>query len=210
MSSLPASGLLPPVSTISDAMGRLNPFDSRLRRRTAGLLVGRAFCVAQVVGDSATSHLAIEHAPEDSVLVIAAGGFPDRAVWGEILTAAAQRRGVRGALVDGAVRDVAEIDARAFPLFSVAVTPAGPHKSGGGSWGGQVCCAGALVSTGDLIVGDEDGVVAVPAAHADEILERAHTIVEREREILEAVGRGESTVDLLGLRPGGRARDQND
>jgi 4-hydroxy-4-methyl-2-oxoglutarate aldolase len=191
---------IPPTSTISDALGRLNTFGSALARRTSGPLAGRAFCVELIPGDSATSHLAIEHAPDGAVLVIAGGGFRDRAVWGEILTAAAQSRGVVGAVIDGAVRDVSAIEARGFPLFSVAVTPTGPHKAGGGRWGGTVACAGAVVATGDLVVGDDDGLVVVPAARADEAIVRAREIVERERRVLAAVERGESTADLLGLR----------
>ncbi len=192
---------LPPASAISDALGRMNTFNSSLQRRTAGSLGGPAFCIEVVPGDSATSHLALEEAPVGCVLVIAAGGFPDRAVWGEIMTAAAQKRGVRGALIDGAVRDLGAIDARGFPLFSVAVTPTGPHKAGGGIWGGTVSCAGATVATGDLIVADEDGVVVVPVAQQAEALKKAQQIVERERTILGRIEQGESTVDLLGLRP---------
>lgn len=196
-----AMGEVPPASTISDALGRHNTFASALARRTSGLLSGRAFCLEAMPGDSAAAHLAMEHVPEGSVLVIAAGGFPDRAVWGEILTAAAQVRGVRGAIVDGAVRDVAAIEERGFPLFSVAVTPTGPHKSGAGRWGGTVSCAGAVVATGDLVIGDDDGVVVVPAAIAEETITRAWEIVAREQDLLAAIEGGASSADLLGLRP---------
>lgn len=192
---------VPPASTISDALGRHNTFASALARRTSGLLLGPAFCIELMPGDSAAAHLALEDVPEGAVLVIAAGGFRDRAVWGEILTAAAQARGARGAVIDGAVRDVAAIEARGFPLFSLAVTPTGPHKSGAGRWGGTVSCAGAVVATGDLLIGDDDGLVVVPAASAEETISRARDIVARERHLLEAIERGASTVDLLGLRP---------
>ncbi len=190
---------LPPTSTISDALGRLNAFDAALRPRTPGKLAGPAFCIEVHPGDSATAHLAIEHAPAGSVLVIAAGGFPDRAVWGEILTAAAQRRGVSGALVDGAIRDVDAIRARGFPIFSTSVTPTGPHKAAGGRWGHTVACAGAVVATGDMIVTDEDGAVVIPADRYGATLDAARAIVQREQTLLEQIARGDSTVDLLGL-----------
>lgn len=196
-----AHGKVPPASTISDALGRHNAFSSALVRRTSGLLVGPAFCIEAMPGDSATAHMAMEHVPDGAVLVIAAGGYPDRAAWGEILTAAAQARGARGAVIDGAVRDVAAIEARSFPLFSVAVTPTGPHKSGAGRWGGTVSCAGAVVATGDLVIGDEDGVVVVPAALGDETIRRAWEIVTREQQLLAAIEGGANSADLLGLRP---------
>lgn len=189
-----------PTTAISDALGRHQVFAARLRPRTGAGLIGRAYCVRVVAGDSASLHLALDETPVGSVLVVDAGGFCDRAVWGEVLTAAAQRRGVIGAVIDGAIRDVDGIRRRTFPIYSAAVTPAGPHKAGGGSWGGTVSCGGVPVATGDLIVADEDGIVAVPWTGRERVRVEAGAIVVREDQLMKQVDEeGISTASYLGL-----------
>src|SRR5690606_28107227 len=125
-------------------------------------LVGRAFPIRVLAGDSATCHRALSDAPRGFVLVINGGGYEGRAIWGEILTVAARSKGVRGAVVDGVVRDIGAIRQLDFPLFARGTTPGGPHKGGGGRWGTPITCGGVLVCPGDLVVGDEDGVAVVP------------------------------------------------
>ena len=93
----------------------------------------------------------------------------ERAVWGAVLTEAARQGGIVGAVIDGVVRDLAQIRAGGFPLFARGSTPAGPHKGGRGSFGGIVQCGGVVVSPGDLVLGDIDGVVVVPAARVDAV-----------------------------------------
>jgi 4-hydroxy-4-methyl-2-oxoglutarate aldolase len=188
-----------PTTAVSDAMGRHHVFNARLRPRTGVGLVGRAYCVRVMVGDSGSLHLALESAPHGSVLVVDAGGFIDRAVWGEVLTAAAQSRGVVGAVIDGAIRDVEGIRRRNFPIYSAAVTPAGPHKAGGGSWGGTVSCGGVPVATGDVILADEDGIVAVPWDDKDRVLLEARAVVARDDDLMRQVSEGVSTAKYLGL-----------
>jgi len=189
-----------PVSVIADCLGRFNVVAARVRPLSGAGLVGRAYCVRVMPGDSAALHLALDHVPPGRVLVVDAGGYPDRAVWGEVLTAAAQARGVRGLVLDGAVRDIAAIRDRQFPLYAVAVCPAGPHKSGGGQWGGTVACGGAVVETGALVVGDADGVVVVPWSQREEVRERAADRLVQEERWLAAVAAGRSSAELLGLR----------
>jgi 4-hydroxy-4-methyl-2-oxoglutarate aldolase len=189
-----------PTTAISDAMGRRHVFAARLRPRTGAGLIGRAYCVRVVAGDSGSLHLALEDVPAGSVLVVDAGGFRDRAVWGEVLTAAAQGHGVIGAVIDGAIRDVEGIRRRNFPIYSAAITPAGPHKAGGGSWGGTVSCGGVPVATGDLIVADEDGVVAVPWEGRKRVRLEAGAILVREDHLMKQVDdNGISTARYLGL-----------
>jgi 4-hydroxy-4-methyl-2-oxoglutarate aldolase len=188
-----------PTTAISDAMGRHHVFSARLRPRTGAGVVGRAYCVRVVAGDSGSLHVALESAPDGAVLVVDAGGFADRAVWGEVLTAAAQQRGVVGAVIDGAIRDVEGIRRRNFPIYSAAVTPAGPHKAGGGSWGGTVSCGGVPVATGDVIVADEDGIVAVPWDDRDRVIREARAVVARDDDLMSRVTEGVSTAKYLGL-----------
>lgn len=188
-----------PVATIGDSLGRRGLMSSRIALRSGPGVVGRAFTVAVFPGDSASLHLALREVLPGAVLVVDAGGFADRAVWGEILTVAAQERGVVGAVIDGAVRDIVGIQELGFPLYCAGVSPAGPHKSAGGSWGQRISCGGAAVETGDLIVGDADGVAVVPWSSAGEVLAATRAAVEREQRIVERIRAGESSAELLGL-----------
>jgi regulator of RNase E activity RraA len=122
----------------------------------------------------------------------------DRAVWGYLMTCSAQAAGVAGAVIDGAIRDVANIKALGFPIFARAVTPAGPHKGWRGQIGIPVSCGGVVGSKGDLIIGDEDGVVAVPADMIDDVLARARDRARVEAQWVERIRAGQS-VSVLGL-----------
>lgn len=186
------------TATIADCLGRHNLVSARVRLLSGDGVIGRAFCVRVMPGDSRSLHEALDHVPPGRVLVVDAGGYADRAVWGGILTVAAQQRGVRGLVVDGAVRDLADIRELGFPLYAVATTPAGPHKSGGGVWGGTVSCGGAVVATGDLVVGDLDGVTVVPWADRARVLAAAQDRVARERAWLAEIRAGRRSSELFG------------
>lgn len=187
------------TSVISDSNGRQGVLSSRIRPQTGTSLVGRAFCVRVVVGDSASLHQALEVIPPGSVLVVDAGGFADRAVWGEVLTAAAQHRGVVGAVIDGAIRDVAAIRRRGFPIYSISISAAGPHKASGGEWGASVSCGGVNVNTGDLIVADEDGVVVVPWESREVVAVAARATMRREEKLIAQIAAGLSTAEYFGV-----------
>jgi regulator of RNase E activity RraA len=187
------------TSAIADSNGRQGVLSSRIQPRTHPQLVGRAFCARVVVGDSGSLHQALQEIPSGAVLVVDAGGFADRAVWGEVLTVVAQHRGVLGAVIDGAVRDVAAMRNRGFPIFSAAVSPAGPHKAGGGSWGGDVSCGGVIVRTGDLIVCDEDGIVAFPWEERKRISAAASATLAREEQLMAQIADGLNTAEYFGM-----------
>jgi Demethylmenaquinone methyltransferase len=187
------------TATVSDSLGRQGALAARIRPRTVTGFVGRAHCVRVVVGDSGTLHRALEEVTAGSVLMIDAGGFEDRAVWGEVLSVAAMERGVVAVVVDGAIRDVAAIRERGLPVYSSAICPAGPHKAAGGTSGGTISCGGVVVATGDLVLGDEDGVVVVPWAQRHEVAEAAQRVVEREIELVARIRTGASTAEYFGL-----------
>lgn len=187
------------TATIADCLGRFNVVPARLRLVSGASVLGPAFGVRVMPGDSASLHQALDHVPPGRVLVVDAGGHADRAVWGEVLTVAAQARQVRGLVLDGAVRDIAAIRRRAFPVYAVALCPAGPHKSGGGEWGGTVALGGAVVHTGDLVVGDDDGVVVVPWSRRGAVLAEARERTARERQWLAEIAAGRPSSDVLGL-----------
>lgn len=193
---------------ISDSNGRQGVLAARIHPQTGSHLVGRAYCARVVAGDSGSLHQALQDILPGSILVVDAGGFTDRAVWGEVLTVAAQRRGVVGAVIDGAIRDVAAIRRRGFPIFSTAVSPAGPHKASGGSWGGEVSCGGVVIRTGDLIVGDEDGIVAVPWEARESVAAAAQATLAREEQLMAQITDGLNTAEYFGLGRSARSSTQ--
>jgi regulator of RNase E activity RraA len=160
-----------------------------------------------MAGESSTLHRAVAAAPSGSILVVDAGGYDDRAVWGEILSVAAVARGVRGAVIDGAVRDIDAIRSMGFPVFARANTPAGPHKGWRGDWGRLVSCGGVVVEPGDLVIGDGDGVVVVPSADVPQVRAAVEARLELESGWRLRIETGESSVSVLGLDNNGNARE---
>lgn len=119
--------------------------------------------------------------------------------WGGLLSRGASLNGVRGVVADGACRDVAEAREYGFPVFARSVTVLGTVKRFAGDLGVPVRVGGITVYDGDLVVGDADGVVAIPAAAAAEVIARADRRVVAEKRILEQVRAGASTVDIYDL-----------
>jgi len=188
-----------PTATVSDCLDRLQALDGAIRRLAGEGVAGRAFTVETAAGDSATLHRALADAPPGSVLVVDAGGHTRRAVWGAVLTAAARHRDVRGLVLDGVVRDLADLREQRFPVFARGACPAGPHKGFRGRWGHPVACGGVVVHSGDLVLGDADGVVVVPAAAVDGLAGAVGRRRATERRWLDGIARGVSTARLLGL-----------
>lgn len=119
-----------------------------------------------------------------------------------MLTTAASSRGVAGLVIDGGVRDVAAIQALAFPVFATAVSLPGATKTQGGSVGRTVEVGGVDVEPGDWVVGDDDGVVVLASAELDAIVARAQDRAARERELFDRLRAGATTIELLGLDTG--------
>ena len=134
-----------------------------------------------------------------SVLVVDAGGA-QHGHWGEVLAVAAQQRGIVGLLIDGGVRDRDEQGQRGFPVFSRNDSILGTTKSYPGVLGQPVVIGGITVATGDLVVGDTDGVVAVPRLEIDRVLAAADARVAHEQDVFVQLLSGATTVDLYDLR----------
>lgn len=195
------------TATISDCLNRFGAMAADVRRLSGETLFGPAFTARTMAGESSTLHRAVAAAPSGSILVVDAGGYDDRAVWGEILSVAAVARGVRGAVIDGAVRDIDAIRSMGFPVFARANTPAGPHKGWRGDWGRLVSCGGVVVEPGDLVIGDGDGVVVVPSADVPQVRAAVEARLELESGWRLRIETGESSVSVLGLDNNGNARE---
>jgi len=189
-----------PTSIASDAMNRTQAMSAAIKPVAPGLtVVGAARTVTTMIGDNGAIHALGALLQPGEVMVVDARGQTDSAVWGEVLTRSVMQQGCAGTILDGATRDIAEIRALAFPLFCRGVVPRGPHKGFGGVIDGPIAIGAVTVHPGDLILGDDDGVVAVPRAKVDSLLATARQLIEREQLWFEEIAKGRSTVDILGL-----------
>ena len=126
------------------------------------MVAAPAYTARCAPADNLAVHLAVTLAPPGSVLVVDASHEPERGYWGEVLTTAAEARGLAGLVIDGCVRDTAALEAHGFPVFSAGVALRGAAKISGGVVGAPVTIGDVEVDTGDWVVGDRDGVAVVP------------------------------------------------
>ena len=160
-----------PVANISDCMGRLTAAGPRIRpMHASGSMAGVALTVKTRPGDNLMSHAALDRARPGDVLVVDGGGDLTQALIGELMLMQAIKRGVAGVVVNGAVRDVGWIMAGHFPVFAAGVTHRGPYRDGPGEINARVAFDGMVIEPGDLIVGDDDGVLCVPFADVEAVL----------------------------------------
>lgn len=187
------------TATVYEASGLDIALDPELRPAWPGAhLAGPAYTVRGVGGDNLALHRAVATAPPGHVLVAAHDGAR-HGHWGEILAVAAQVRGLAGLVIDGAVRDVDELRRLAFPVFSRGVGITRTSKDHIGDLAVPVTVGGVEIRTGDLVVGDADGVVAVPGPHVARVLDAADDRVAAEQRHLAALRAGATTLDLYGL-----------
>lgn len=174
-----------PVAAIGDSMSRnigtvgLRQYHSRLDT----VLCGPAVTVRVRPGDNLMIHKALMMVQPGDVLVIDGGGDVSQALVGGLMRTTCVARKLGGLVIDGAVRDLCEWAEEGMPIFARAHTHRGPSKDGPGEINIPIACAGMAVMPGDLIVGDADGVIAIPAGEAEEILKRSRAHLEKEARI---------------------------
>ncbi|PLZ02435.1 4-hydroxy-4-methyl-2-oxoglutarate aldolase [Burkholderia sp. WAC0059] len=162
-------------------------------------LGGRALTVDAEPGDNLILHHALLKANPGDVLVVDAKGYVEAGPWGDVLSEAAQLRGLAGLVIDGAVRDAAAIEEMRFPVFCRGLSIKGTGKNQPGKVGVPIVIGGTLVHTGDVIIGDRDGVVVITANEAETVLEQARRRAEKEDSFRRSLRAGRTTVELLGL-----------
>jgi regulator of RNase E activity RraA len=189
-----------PTANLSDAAGNLNTMDSGIQSMWPGARVcGPACTVATRGGDFLATLKGLDAARCGDVLIIDNQGSPDTALWGEITTAEAKRKGLAGLVADGNVRDIDGIRKRKFAVFARGTTPRVMGRGSLGEVNVPVRCGGAVVMPGDIVVGDSDGVVVVPRDKAAEILRLALDIVAYENDLMKRVLKGLRQVDMFSL-----------
>ena len=183
---------------ISDALGKTGAMSHTIRPHSSvARLAGPAFTVRVHTADILMVGKALSECPRGSVLVIDGHAESNTALWGGLTTEAALIKGLAGVVIDGAIRDSAEIARSRLPVYARAIVA----SAGGAEYRGElqipVQCGGVVVNPGDWMVGDNDGVVVIPAARLDEAIHIAGRIVEAEKRIAKAIRAGQDLGHIL-------------
>ena len=189
-----------PAAVATDAQNRFNGMAAAISPLAPSMrIVAQARTVKCMAADNSALHAAIGVCQPGEVIVCDAMGFTDNAVFGGLLARSAVDRGLAGLVIDGSVRDIEEIIDFGFACFTRGVVPSGPHKGHGGYIDGALACGGVSVRSGDLIIGDADGVTVVPYAAIDETLEKARAILAKEEGALKSLAEGGSLAAVYGV-----------
>lgn len=162
---------------------------------------GPSYTVRGAAGDNLALHQVLLSVPPNCVLVADVGASRQYGHWGDLLTIAAQAAGAVGLVINGAIRDRRAIEAARFPVFHRGTSPRQAAKAVSGEVGVPVEIDGVTINSGDLVIADGDGIVAVPTAAIGDVLSAARELETWETTIADRLKRGETTVDVLGLPP---------
>lgn len=180
-----------PVANVSDCMTRMTAGGPGLRPYHAGgVLAGPAITVKTRPGDNLLIHKALDLAEPGDVVVVDAGGDLTNALVGELMVTYAMQRGIAGFVINGAIRDSEMIGKGRFPVYGAGVTHRGPYKDGPGEINVPIAIDGMVIEAGDLILGDADGVLCVPFAHAETVLAAAQAKSALEAETIANINAG--------------------
>ncbi|MBW8486756.1 4-carboxy-4-hydroxy-2-oxoadipate aldolase/oxaloacetate decarboxylase [Actinomadura parmotrematis] len=189
------------VATVHEAAGRTGYLGPRIRPVHLGARVaGTAVTVLSWPGDNLMIHVAVEQCRPGDVLVVATTSPSTDGMFGELFATALQRRGVRGLVIDAGVRDVAELHAMGFPVWSAAVSAQGTVKATAGAVNVPVVIGGQVIEPGDAIVADDDGALRVPRRDVARVLAASDARAAKEEATRAAFREGELGLDRYGLR----------
>lgn len=196
------------AATLHEAAGRIGALPSAIKPVDPGMrLAGPAFTVHVPAFDNLWIHRALYQAPPGAILAVCTSGGVEAGYWGDILNEAAIAHGLGGLVIDGGVRDSEGLARMGFPVFSNGIAIRGTIKGFDASaWVGRPIRMGDVaIRQGDLLVGDRDGVVAIPAQRVEEVIEAGRRREQDEAGKIRRIRAGERTIDLYGFGPGGDA-----
>jgi regulator of RNase E activity RraA len=176
---------------VADSMSRMGAMDGDIRPIwPSPQIIGSAVTVWCHSGDNLMLHKGISLAQAGDVLVVNTQGNLVNSPFGELLATSAVRKGIRGVIVDGSVRDARGLEKLKLPTYARRLSPSGCNKDGGGEVGTPIACGGVAVHSGDIILADTDGVTVIPLQDAEEVAHSAAAQVERERDRLREIENG--------------------
>jgi 4-hydroxy-4-methyl-2-oxoglutarate aldolase len=189
------------AATICEALGNVGFLPSGIKPIAANMKIcGPAFTVQTMPRDNVLLHRAYAYAKAGDVLIANCSEFYEAGYWGDLMSLGAKTKGINGLVIDGCVRDADDIEAMGFPVFSRGLCIRGTSNHGDGSLNEPIIIGDVLINPGDIIVGDRDGVVVVPFAKIEEIIEKAIAREAKEERTRAELRKCRVSIDIYGWR----------
>jgi 4-hydroxy-4-methyl-2-oxoglutarate aldolase len=183
------------TATLHEAAGQIGALPGNIKPISQDMkLCGVVYPLHCLSRTNINLHEAIYKAKKGDVLVSSVDNFVEAGYWGDILTCAAQERGLSGLVIDACVRDADDIDELGFPVFARGLNIVGTGKMRGGSVGETIVIGDVIINAGDVIVGDRDGLVVIPADRLEEVIDASQAREDKEEDVRNRLKAGESSL----------------
>ncbi|MFC0272364.1 RraA family protein [Metabacillus herbersteinensis] len=176
-----------PSSVVADNMNRMSCLHPRIKPINGQGVLGPAFTVKTRPGDNLLLHKALDMANKGDIIVVDGQGELTNALMGELMAMWAKKHEIGGFVIDGAIRDLSSLKKIEIPIYAAGVSPRGPYKDGPGEINVPISCGGVSIKPGDIILGDEDGVVVIDPKDSEILIEKAQKKLDSERNDMIAI-----------------------